>query len=107
MTADEFRAMALSFPGAVEAAHMGHPDFRVKGKIFATIWPDDEWGMVKLTSEEQRKFVEEEPKIFSPVKGGWGRGGATSVRLAAAKKRSVRKALSLAWRGVGEAVRGG
>ena len=84
---------------------MGHPDFRAKGKIFATIWPDDDWGMVKLTPEEQRKLIEAHPKIFSPVKGGWGRGGATSVRLAAAKKQTVRKALEVAWSGVGGGVR--
>ena len=71
MTADEFRNLALSLPEAVESAHMGHPDFRVGGKIFATLGaPDEDWGMVKLTPEQQKQFIREEPEIFVPVKGG-------------------------------------
>ena len=78
---------------------MRHPDFRVRGKIFATLaYPDSGWGMVKLTPHQQMLFVLAEPKIFEPVKGGWGRRGATLVRLRAAKKSSVRKALDAAWR---------
>src|SRR5260370_31277177 len=72
VTADEFRHMALSLPQAVESAHMGHPDFRVRGKIFATLWPDQNWGMVKLAPDQQGQFVRDEPEVFSPVKGGWG-----------------------------------
>jgi hypothetical protein len=99
MTADDFRNLALSFPEAVEAAHMGHPDFRVGGKIFATLGaPDEEWGMVKLTPDQQKQFVREEPEIFVPVKGGWGRRGATNVRLQAAKKQPLYEALLAAWR---------
>lgn len=97
MTADDFRRMALSFPETAERAHMGHPDFRVRGKIFATIWPDERWGMVKLTPEQQEEFVQVEPAVFAPVKGGWGRRGATSVSLEAAKKTTVRRALATAW----------
>lgn len=80
---------------------MGHPDFRVRGKIFATLsYPDASWGMVKLSPEQQEAFVSAEPAVFAPVKGGWGRRGATNVRLRLAKTRSVRVALATAWRNV-------
>lgn len=99
MTAAEFRAMALSLPEATEAAHMGHPDFRVGGRIFATLgYPRSGWGMVSLTPEQQELFVRAQPAAFAPVKGGWGRKGATNVRLRAANKAAVREALSIAWR---------
>ena len=98
MTEEQFRRLALSLPETSEAAHMCHPDFRVGGKIFATIWPEPGWAMVKLTPEQQESFVQSEPEVFAPVKGAWGRAGCTSVRLKAAKKRSLRTALVLAWR---------
>ncbi len=98
MTPDEFRCLALSLPEALERAHMGHPDFRVRGKIFATLWPDDECGMVKLTPAEQDVFVQAAPKIFEPVNGAWGARGCTKVRLGAASERLVRRALIAAWR---------
>ena len=98
MTADEFRGLALSLPEAEERAHMGHPDFRVRGKIFATIWPDDEWGMVKLTAQEQAAFVRAEPEVFQPVNGAWGARGCTKVRLGSATEAVVRGALVAAWR---------
>src|SRR5436309_5904551 len=73
MTAHEFRRIALSLPQASEAAHMGHPDFRVGGRIFATLgYPRSGWGMVKLTPEQQELFVRTEPAVFAPVKGGMG-----------------------------------
>jgi len=98
MTAKDFRKLALSFPEAVESEHMGHPDFRVGGKIFATLgYPKEGWAMVKLAPIEQEMFVKAEPKAFVPVKGGWGRKGATNVVLKAAKKESVRRALAAAW----------
>jgi hypothetical protein len=98
MTAKEFRQLALSFPEASESSHMGHPDFRVGGKIFATLgYPDTSWAMVKLAPVEQEMFVKAEPKVFAPVKGGWGRKGATNVILKSAKKASVRRALAAAW----------
>jgi hypothetical protein len=101
MTLEGFRRLALSLPQACEVGHMGHPDFRVGGRIFATLgYPDAGWGMVKLTPEQQEAFVSAEPEVFRPVKGGWGRGGATSVRLRAAKSKSVRVALAVAWRNV-------
>ncbi len=99
MTPEEFRKMALSLPQASEGAHMGHPDFRVGGKIFATLSPPGlGWAMVKLTPEQQESFVQAEPEVFTPFNGAWGRGGATKVQLRAAKKRSLRTALVLAWR---------
>lgn len=101
MTAAGFRRLALSMPQASEAAHIGHPDFQVGGKIFATLsYPDESWGMVKLTPEQQEAFVSAEPAVFAPVKGGWGRQGATNVRLRPAKAQSVRVALAAAWRNV-------
>lgn len=98
MIADEFRNLALSLPEAVEKAHMGHPDFRVRGKIFATLSPDDSRGMVKLTPDDQAVFVRSEPKVFQPCNGAWGRSGCTYVSLAKAVETSVRQALVAAWR---------
>ena len=99
MTAEEFRALALALPEAMEAAHMGHPDFRVRGKIFATLgFPEGEWAMVKLTPEQQASFVRTDPDIFQPVKGGWGRRGCTNVLLRQATELAVRHALLAAWR---------
>jgi hypothetical protein len=96
-----FRKMALSLPEATESAHMGHPDFRVRGKIFATLgWPDGDWAMVKLTPEQQTAFVDSAPKVFAPVKGGWGLRGATNVNLKAASARALRPAMMTAWRNV-------
>ena len=101
MTSDDFRRMALELPEAVESAHMSHPDFRVRGKIFATLpYPDKDWGMVKLTPEQQTTFVRTEPAVFVPVKGGWGRRGATHVVLEEGEEPSVRQALIMAWRNV-------
>jgi hypothetical protein len=100
MTVDDFRGIALSLPDAFESAHMGHPDFRVRGKIFATIWPDDGWGMVKLTLQQQDMFMRAEPEVYVPVKGGWGRRGATNVRLESANAATVRTALVTAWRNI-------
>jgi hypothetical protein len=98
MTTDDFRQMALSFPGAVERAHMNHPDFRANGKIFATLhYPDDGWAMVKLPPDQQQSFVELQPTAFVPVKGAWGRQGATNVRLKIVNEESLRAALTRAW----------
>jgi len=99
MTANDFRRIALSFPETVESAHMDHPDFRVGGKIFATLgYPDKSWGMVKLPPEVQAKFYEAQPEVFVPVNGAWGRSGATKVRLESVKKADLRRALLAAWR---------
>ena len=97
MTIDQFRKMALEIPTAVERSHMNHPDFRVAGKIFASLGvPDQNWGMVKLTPEQQRRFIEKVPKVFKPCSGAWGRQGATNVYLPAAKASIVRAALDAA-----------
>ena len=99
MTAKDFRQIALSLPETEERAHMSHPDFRVAGKIFATLgYPDKSRGMVKLSPEEQHYFSKDYPDVFIPVKGTWGRRGATSVHLKAAKKETLRKAIQAAWR---------
>ena len=98
MTTAEFRRMALSLPEAVESAHMAHPDFRVRGKIFATLgYPESGWGMVKLGAAQQKRLVEREPDVFVPAAGKWGRAGATTVHLRAADKTVVRNALAAAW----------
>ena len=101
MTADGFRKLALRLPEASESAHMGHPDFRVRGTIFATLGhPDVGFGMVKLTPELQEALVNAEPSVYTPAKGAWGRGGATGVCLRPAKAKSVGLALQAAWRSV-------
>jgi hypothetical protein len=99
MTADQFRRLALSLPGVIEGAHMGHPDFRVGGKIFASLgYPNQSVGVVNLTPDQQSQFVRTEPKIFQPVKGGWGRKGSTMVFLKAATKGKLSSAMVAAWR---------
>jgi len=99
MTAAAFRKLALSLPETEERQHMDHPDFRVAGKVFATLgYPDKKSGMVKLAPEDQHNFSKDFPDAFVPVKGTWGRRGATRVHLEAAKKETVRKALAAAWR---------
>jgi hypothetical protein len=97
MTADEFRRIALSIPAAVEGAHTGHADFRVRGKIFATLgYPDNTQGMVKLTPEQQRAFCLSDSAAFVPVKGAWGERGCTHVLLRAARAESVEEAMAAA-----------
>jgi len=98
MTADDFRALALGLPEAAEGAHMGHADFRVRGKIFATLGPDEDWGMVKLSADEQASFVRTGRGVFHPAAGAWGRRGCTIVRLGDADEAAVRQALIRAWR---------
>jgi hypothetical protein len=98
-------------PDAVESSHMGHADFRVGGKIFATLgWPDERWAMVKLKPEQQAQLVAAAPDLFVPVAGGWGRRGSTNVLLAVAEKSAVKDALATAWENVAaksSAKRGG
>ena len=99
MTATEFRRIALSLPEAEESAHMSHPDFRVGGKIFATLgYPDDDHGMVILPPEEQARFVQTYPKVFTPAKGAWGKRGSTAVSLSAVDKTTLKRAIEIAWR---------
>jgi hypothetical protein len=99
MTLDEARRLALALPEAVESAHMGHPDFRVRNKIFASM-PDASRLVVKLTPEQQEVMVDAEPGIFAPVNGGWGRQGWTSVMFDAADAATMRSALTTAWKNV-------
>lgn len=99
MTAHEFRKIALALPETEERAHMNHPDFRVAGKIFATLrYPDKTRAMVKLSPEDQHYFSKDHPDVFTPVKGTWGKRGATGVHLKAAKKETLTKAIQAAWR---------
>jgi len=100
VTAEDFRALALTHAAAVEGAHMGHPDFRLNGRIFATLTSDGARGMVNLTPEQQREFLGEDPKVFVPASGAWGRQGSTMVSLATAKSATVRAAMTLAWENV-------
>lgn len=90
--------MALSFPEASESAHQNHPDFRVRGKIFATLgYPNKKWAMVKLTPDQQEIFMADEPSVFVPAAGAWGRGGATTIQLKAAGQKTLRRAVLAAW----------
>jgi len=99
MTADDFRRIALSLEGAEEGSHMGAVDFRVGGRIFATLASVKQgYGNLMITPEMQAAFVEERPDVFLPIAGGWGRGGATHLRLAAATEDVMEGALRAAWK---------
>ena len=102
MTESDFRRIALGMKNAMEGAHMDHPDFRVNGRIFATLHPDRQWGMVKLTPEQQQGFVRDLPAVFKPEAGAWGRQGCTAVRLDKVDEEALGEALTLAWRNVAE-----
>ena len=99
MTAKDYRRIALSLPGASEGSHHGHPDFRVGGKIFCTLAYEKEgFGVLMLSPVEQAGLVEDASEVFSPVPGGWGRGGATRVRLDAVTADVLEGALKMAWK---------
>jgi hypothetical protein len=99
MTANDFRRIALSFEGAEESSHMGHPDFRVGGHIFATLASAKQgYGNLMLTSDQQAAFIADLPEIFLPIAGGWGRMGMTHVRLATVKEDVLTGALRTAWK---------
>ncbi len=98
MSPNQFRRLALDLPDTGESAHMGHPDFRVAGKIFATLGPGEAWGMLKLTPQQQKTFVRAHPKVFEPFNGAWGRRGCTKIILKAATKATLTPALIAAWR---------
>ena len=97
MTARDFRRIALRMKGAVESAHMGHPDFRADGKIFATLRADNSAGMVKLTPDQQQEMIRYNAEIFSPESGAWGRSGSTRVHLEVADEETIGNAMTLAW----------
>ena len=82
---------------AVESAHMGHPDFRINGRIFATIHPDRKWGMVVLTPDQQQRFVAESPRSFVSENGAWGRAGCTKVRFDSVDEDTLGEAMTLAY----------
>src|SRR5215813_8454273 len=99
MNAEDFRRIALSMPDAEEGSHMGAADFRVGGRIFATLASAAEgYGNLMLTPEVQAQFIEELPEVFVPIKGGWGRMGATHVKLSSARADILEGALRTAWR---------
>jgi hypothetical protein len=100
MTAAGFRRIALALEGVTEGAHMNHPDFRLNGKIFATLHADLKHGMVKLTPDQQQALVRGAPAAFSPEAGAWGRTGCTKVMLKAVDEETLGEALTLAWREV-------
>jgi hypothetical protein len=100
MTSKVFRRLALGLEGAVESAHMGHPDFRAaNGRIFATLTGDEKRGMASLTPDQQADFIERS-SAFSPAAGAWGRGGSTLIDLAKADEELVGEAITLAWQRV-------
>jgi hypothetical protein len=101
MTPEEFRTIALGFPGAVESEHMDHPDFRFNGRVFATLgYPDDGCGMVKLTPAQQGSFIGKAPSVFDRSSGAWGKAGSTIVRLERAKKPVAKAALQAAFNNI-------
>lgn len=102
MTGQDFRRIALGMKDAVESSHMDHPDFRLHNRIFATLHADLEWGMVKLTPEQQERFLAEDRDAFVPEKGAWGLQGCTAVRLAVVDEEIVGEAMTLAWRNAKE-----
>lgn len=95
----DFRRVALSFEGAVEGAHMGHPDFRANGRIFATLQKTEgsDRGVLLLSPDEQAMLVEAAPRVFAPVPGGWGRNGSTHVIFAGASLADLKSGLHRAW----------
>jgi hypothetical protein len=99
VTVATFRRIALSLREAKEGSHGGHPDFRVRNTIFASLGvPDPGWGTVKLTPEQQEVLLGAEPAMFKPAAGAWGRRGWTHVRLCEVDGATLKSALSMAWR---------
>lgn len=99
LTVADFRRIALNLNGATEGSHMGHPDFRANGRIFASIYPDNRRAMVKLTPDLQQQYIHAHPSIFEPASGNWGKLGSTTVHLSVAQAEIVTAAIGHAWRG--------
>ena len=98
MTAADFRRLALKFPDTSENAHMNHPDFRVGGKIFATLgYPNKDHGVVIAPPDEQTRLIKTYPKVFALAKGAWGKRGSTTVRLEAVDKTTLKRVMEIAW----------
>ncbi len=93
----DFRRISLSLDGALESAHMGHPDFRANGRIFATIQHDPQWGGLMLLPEQQQRFLRDYPGAFKPAAGAWGAAGATLVHFASLDEDTLGEALTLCW----------
>jgi hypothetical protein len=93
----DFRRIALDLEGAIESAHMGHPDFRAHGRIFATIQHDPQWGGLMLTPEQQQQFLRDQPGAFKPAAGAWGAGGATLVHFGSVDEDTLGEALTFSW----------
>ena len=99
MTEADFRKLALALPASEERSHMGHPDFRVRGKVFATLrYPKRGWGMVSVSPDDQSVLTRLQPACFIPAAGAWGLKGSTTILLRSAKRGLVRQALEDAWR---------
>jgi len=97
MLAGDFRRIVLGMEGAFEASHMGHPDFRAHGRIFATLNAEGTRGVVMLTPEQQQNLLADHPAMFTPAAGAWGRSGSTMVNLDAADEDTIGEAVTLAW----------
>jgi hypothetical protein len=98
LSGKDFRRIALGMKGAIEGAHMGHPDFRVNNRIFATLRHRDTLGMVVLAPDEQQRFIQDYPDAFEPERGAWGRSGCTRVQLSGVDEDALGEAMTLAWR---------
>jgi hypothetical protein len=104
MKADDFRRSALAMQDAVEGAHMGHPDFRVNNRIFASLHSQDRFGMVRLTLDQQQRLIAEHPGSFAPESGAWGRSGGTRVMLTEIDEDTLGEAITLAWQNLANAA---
>ena len=101
MTPDQFRRLALALPESTEGTHMAHPDFRVRNRIFATLgYPDSNFGMVRLTPDQQRDAIQRAPEAFRPAAGAWGRSGSTLVVLAAITEQELQPLLRQAYENI-------
>ena len=98
MKARDFRRIALALTGVVESSHMNHHDFRTGGRIFASLHADDRHAMVKLTPEQQKRFLADAPEVFTPENGAWGRQGCTRVWLESVDEDTLGEAVTLAWK---------
>lgn len=97
MHAARFRKFALGFPESTDREPLNHPDFRVRGKIFAILGPDEDWAMVKLTPKQQAEFLSDQAESFRPSNGAWGRNGGTILQLAEAEDSTIEDAIRTAW----------
>jgi len=95
--AKDFRRIVMGLEGAIESAHMGHPDFRANGRIFATLQHDPTWGALMLTPEQQKRLLSDYPESFKPAAGAWGLAGSTLVHLPSVDEEVLGEVLTLAW----------